>query len=194
MEYRLHWIPWHWGSHWACTFHVFCVDSFALGSQCEACFQWNMGFSLIITSRVYPPFLSVLPLGLPSVLAASLPFSAWSSFMALALRLMGLSEGALGREGSDGFSCGGPGVWSSMTCAQMFNNLGRQKKVNIMERLTWCFYRLSSAFKVHWSSTSNPRTIKPQMCRGLYYPPEVRRGKYWGLGVFLLQYLPLVKI
>ena len=27
-----------------------------------------------------------------------------------------------------------------------------------------------------------------------YYPPEVRRGKYWGLGVFLLQYFPLVKI
>ena len=26
------------------------------------------------------------------------------------------------------------------------------------------------------------------------YPPEVRRGKYWGLGVFLLQYFPLVKI
>ena len=27
-----------------------------------------------------------------------------------------------------------------------------------------------------------------------YYSPEVRRGKYWGLGVFLLQYFPLVKI
>ena len=27
-----------------------------------------------------------------------------------------------------------------------------------------------------------------------YYPPEVRRGKYQGLGVFLLQYFPLVKI
>ena len=25
-----------------------------------------------------------------------------------------------------------------------------------------------------------------------YYQPEVRRGKYWGLGVFLLQYFPLV--
>ena len=31
--------------------------------------------------------------------------------------------------------------------------------------------------------------IKP-----FYYPPEVRRGKYWGLGVFLLEYFPLVKI
>ena len=30
--------------------------------------------------------------------------------------------------------------------------------------------------------------------RLLYYPPEVRRGKYWGLGVFLLQYFPLVSI
>ena len=25
----------------------------------------------------------------------------------------------------------------------------------------------------------------------VYYTPEVRRGEYWGLGVFLLQYLPL---
>ena len=28
----------------------------------------------------------------------------------------------------------------------------------------------------------------------IYYPPEVRRGEYWGLGVFLLQYSPLVSI
>ena len=28
----------------------------------------------------------------------------------------------------------------------------------------------------------------------LYYQPEVRRGKYWGWGVFLFQYFPLVKI
>ena len=27
-----------------------------------------------------------------------------------------------------------------------------------------------------------------------YYPLEVRRGKYWGWGVFLLQCFPLVKI
>ena len=27
-----------------------------------------------------------------------------------------------------------------------------------------------------------------------YYPPEVRRGEYWRLGVILLQYFPLVKI
>ena len=28
----------------------------------------------------------------------------------------------------------------------------------------------------------------------IYYPPEVRRGEYWMLGVFLLQYLLLVSI
>ena len=28
----------------------------------------------------------------------------------------------------------------------------------------------------------------------IYYPPEVRRGEYWRLGVFLLQYFPLVKM
>ena len=28
----------------------------------------------------------------------------------------------------------------------------------------------------------------------IYYPPEVRREEYWGLGVFLLQYFPLVNI
>ena len=28
----------------------------------------------------------------------------------------------------------------------------------------------------------------------VYYSPEVRRGKYWRLGIFLLQYFPLVKI
>ena len=28
----------------------------------------------------------------------------------------------------------------------------------------------------------------------IYYPPEVRTGKYRGLGVFLLQFFPLVKI
>ena len=27
-------------------------------------------------------------------------------------------------------------------------------------------------------------------CVNIYYPTEVRRGKYWGLGVFLLQYFP----
>ena len=27
-----------------------------------------------------------------------------------------------------------------------------------------------------------------------YYQPEVRRREYWGWGIFLLQYFPLVKI
>ena len=27
-----------------------------------------------------------------------------------------------------------------------------------------------------------------------YYPPELRSREYWGFGVFLLQYFPLVKI
>ena len=27
----------------------------------------------------------------------------------------------------------------------------------------------------------------------IYYTPEVRRGEYWGLGVLLLQYFPLVR-
>ena len=29
---------------------------------------------------------------------------------------------------------------------------------------------------------------------GVYYPPEVRRGEYWGLGAFLLQYSPFVRL
>ena len=28
----------------------------------------------------------------------------------------------------------------------------------------------------------------------IYYQPEVRRGEYWGVGVYLLQYSPLVDI
>ena len=27
-------------------------------------------------------------------------------------------------------------------------------------------------------------------CKRLYYAPKVRRGKYWVLGLFLLQYFP----
>ena len=32
------------------------------------------------------------------------------------------------------------------------------------------------------------------MFDAIYYPLEVRRREYWGLGVFLLQYFPLVRI
>ena len=42
------------------------------------------------------------------------------------------------------------------------------------------------------------RLLLIEVCRGgipgFYYPPEVRRGKYWGLGVFLMQYFHLVNI
>ena len=31
-------------------------------------------------------------------------------------------------------------------------------------------------------------------CFFIYYPPEVRRGEYWVVGVFLMPYFPLVKI
>ena len=31
---------------------------------------------------------------------------------------------------------------------------------------------------------------KALILQRFYYPPKVRRGKYWGLVVFLLQYFP----
>ena len=43
-------------------------------------------------------------------------------------------------------------------------------------------------------NTHNQKRWSPGTRSRNYYPPEVRRGKYWGLGVFLLQYFPLVKI
>ena len=50
-----------------------------------------------------------------------------------------------------------------------------------------------------WSmSDAVPLIEEPRMSwiKGyyIYYPPEVKRGKYWGLGVFLLQYFSLVKL
>ena len=45
-------------------------------------------------------------------------------------------------------------------------------------------------FKVIWHSQVDSYKLSlPD-----YYPPELRRGKYWGVRVFLLQYFPLVKI
>ena len=41
------------------------------------------------------------------------------------------------------------------------------------------------------------RTCKfcyPENITLFYYPPEVRRGEYWGLGAFLLQYFPPIKM
>ena len=44
--------------------------------------------------------------------------------------------------------------------------------------------------KVNGRLATNPLTrLHP-----FYYPLEVRRGEYWGLGIFLSQYFPLVKI
>ena len=49
------------------------------------------------------------------------------------------------------------------------------------------FYRLYKKYQMRTRiSVTNVQYIN--------YPPEVRRGGYWGLGVFLLQYSPLVKI
>ena len=36
--------------------------------------------------------------------------------------------------------------------------------------------------------------LKGENTKQNYCPPEVRRGEYWGLGIFLLQYFPLVNI
>ena len=43
------------------------------------------------------------------------------------------------------------------------------------------------------SEVRYPTIARPYVEKNIYYPPEVRRWEYWGLGVFLLQYFPLVK-
>ena len=46
----------------------------------------------------------------------------------------------------------------------------------------------------NWCTDLRMTFEKPSMFAdppSVYYPPEVRRGKYWGLGLFLLQYFPL---
>ncbi len=43
--------------------------------------------------------------------------------MPLAFLLMGLRDGALGRDGRDGLDWGGPGLCSSIMWAHKFNNL-----------------------------------------------------------------------
>ena len=57
--------------------------------------------------------------------------------------------------------------------------------ISVHQLMTWDLMRLSVF----------DRTLD---CDGMssyvYYTPEVRRGKYWGLGVFPLQYFPIVKI
>ena len=56
-------------------------------------------------------------------------FSDTSSLIPFAFLLMGLIEGALGRDGSVLFVCGGPGDWSSITCAHTFSILKYEQKL-----------------------------------------------------------------
>ena len=46
--------------HWACTFHVVCVISFALGNQREHGFGWNMGLRDILGMQAWYNFPMVL--------------------------------------------------------------------------------------------------------------------------------------
>ena len=56
-------------------------------------------------------------------------FSDTSSLIPFAFLLMGLMEGALGRDGSVLFVCGGPGDWSPITCAHTFSILKYKQNV-----------------------------------------------------------------
>ena len=49
------------------------------------------------------------------------------------------------------------------------------------------------AISIH-GCTPPPPIISYFILHIIYYQQEVRRGDYWGLGVFLLQYFPLVNI
>ena len=48
--------------------------------------------------------------------------------------------------------------------------------------------------RVRFRFISHTFTMNLAFFLRIYYSPEVRRGKYWALGVFLLQYFPLVSI
>ena len=48
VEHRLHWVPGVGSLRWACTFHIFLLISFALGSRRKQSFQWDMGFRLTV--------------------------------------------------------------------------------------------------------------------------------------------------
>ena len=66
VEYRLRWVPGVGSLHWACTFHIFVLISFASGTQRELVFQWNMGLRInqtvhiIVKTPTVSPFLNVL--------------------------------------------------------------------------------------------------------------------------------------
>ena len=52
VEYRLRWVPGVGSLCWGCTFHIFVLISFEVGSRRKRIFQWNMGFSLnFVTCR-----------------------------------------------------------------------------------------------------------------------------------------------
>ena len=61
-------------------------------------------------------------------------------------------------------------IWSGVTFRSLF----------------WCILGQSCRM-CFWVSSGWPHPLH-------VLSPEVRRGKYWGLGVFLLQYFPLAKI
>ena len=62
--------------------------------------------------------------------AAEEELSSRAAAAALAFLLMGLREGALGREGREGLVTGGPGVVSSRTWLHTFNNLDKKHNIN----------------------------------------------------------------
>ena len=47
VEYRWHWVFWHWGLRWPCTFHVVCVNFMCVGYPTQTRFQWNIGFTVV---------------------------------------------------------------------------------------------------------------------------------------------------
>ena len=61
--------------------------------------------------------------------------------------------------------------------------------------------RLMVTLRTGRDNKGSPKSKKQQVVtkswsiiQEISYPPEVGRGKYWGLGVFLFQYFPLVNI
>ena len=61
--------------------------------------------------------------------------------------------------------------------------LERLNSVTVLVKAMYCF-----------TSKLEVRSSINVWVKFIYYPPEVRRGEYWGLEVFLLQYFPLVNI
>ena len=51
VEYRMRWVSWHWGSRWACTFHVVCVNFVCVGYPTQTQFSVNMGLKYLCSER-----------------------------------------------------------------------------------------------------------------------------------------------